>query len=66
MERNPDILERGWNAKVGAFTQHYGTEVLDSSLLLMPMQGFIAPQDPISLDSQLDHGAGPVARATGR
>jgi GH15 family glucan-1,4-alpha-glucosidase len=41
------IMTRGWNAKVGAFTQHYKTEVLDSSLLLMPLQGFIAPRDPM-------------------
>jgi len=41
------IMERGWNSKVGAFTQHYDTEVLDSSLLLMPLQGFIAPRDPM-------------------
>jgi GH15 family glucan-1,4-alpha-glucosidase len=40
------IMEKGWNPKVGAFTQHYETEVLDSSLLLMPLQGFVAPQDP--------------------
>jgi GH15 family glucan-1,4-alpha-glucosidase len=40
------IMERGWNPKVGAFTQHYDTEVLDSSLLMMPLQGFIAPRDP--------------------
>ncbi len=40
------IFERGWNPKVGAFTQHYSTEVLDSSLLMMPLQGFIAPHDP--------------------
>jgi GH15 family glucan-1,4-alpha-glucosidase len=40
------IMERGWNPKVGAFTQHYDTEVLDSSLLLMPLMGFIAPRDP--------------------
>jgi hypothetical protein len=26
------IMESGWNPKVGAFTQHYDTEVLDSSL----------------------------------
>ena len=25
------IMERGWNDKVGAFTQHYATEVLDSA-----------------------------------
>jgi GH15 family glucan-1,4-alpha-glucosidase len=41
------IMKRGWNPKVGAFTQHYDTEVLDSSLLLMPLQGFIAPRDPM-------------------
>jgi GH15 family glucan-1,4-alpha-glucosidase len=41
------IMDRGWNPKVGAFTQHYETEVLDSSLLMMPLQGFIAPNDPM-------------------
>jgi GH15 family glucan-1,4-alpha-glucosidase len=45
------IMERGWNPKVGAFTQHYDTEVLDSSLLLMPLQGFIAPRDPMWLST---------------
>jgi GH15 family glucan-1,4-alpha-glucosidase len=45
------IMERGWNAKIGAFTQHYDTEVLDSSLLLMPLQGFIAPRDPMWLST---------------
>jgi GH15 family glucan-1,4-alpha-glucosidase len=45
------IMERGWNPKVGAFTQHYDTEVLDSSLLLMPLQGFIAPGDPMWLST---------------
>jgi GH15 family glucan-1,4-alpha-glucosidase len=41
------IMERGWNSKVSAFTQHYDTDVLDSSLLMMPLQGFIAPTDPM-------------------
>jgi GH15 family glucan-1,4-alpha-glucosidase len=45
------IMERGWNPTVGAFTQHYDTEVLDSSLLLMPLQGFIAPRDPMWLST---------------
>jgi len=44
-------MTRGWNSKVGAFTQHYDTQVLDSSLLLMPMQGFIAPRDPMWLST---------------
>jgi GH15 family glucan-1,4-alpha-glucosidase len=45
------IMDRGWNPKVGAFTQHYDTEVLDSSLLMMPLQGFIAPHDPLWLST---------------
>jgi pentatricopeptide repeat protein len=45
------IMDRGWNEKVGAFTQYYGTEVLDSSLLLMPLEGFIEPLDPMWLST---------------
>jgi GH15 family glucan-1,4-alpha-glucosidase len=45
------IMQRGWNPKVGAFTQHYSTEVLDSSLLMMPLMGFVAPQDPMWLST---------------
>ena len=41
------IMDRGWNEKAGAFTQHYGTDVLDSSLLLMPLEGFIDATDPM-------------------
>ena len=40
------IMDRGWNDKAEAFTQYYGTDVLDSSLLLMPIEGFVAPLDP--------------------
>jgi GH15 family glucan-1,4-alpha-glucosidase len=28
------------------FTQHYGTEALDASLLLMPLLRFLPPEDP--------------------
>jgi pentatricopeptide repeat protein len=45
------IMDRGWNSKVGAFTQHYATEVLDSSLLLMPLAGFISATDPMWLST---------------
>jgi len=45
------IMDKGWNPKVKAFTQHYDTDVLDSSLLLMPLQGFIAPKDPLWLST---------------
>jgi GH15 family glucan-1,4-alpha-glucosidase len=45
------IMQRGWNKNVKAFTQHYATDVLDSSLLSMPLQGFIAPRDPMWLST---------------
>jgi GH15 family glucan-1,4-alpha-glucosidase len=41
------VMDRGWNEQAGAFTQHYETEVLDSSLLLMPVEGFIDATDPM-------------------
>jgi GH15 family glucan-1,4-alpha-glucosidase len=40
------IMERGWNEERGAFVQHYGSDVLDASLLLMPLVKFISPTDP--------------------
>ncbi|MFJ4095649.1 glycoside hydrolase family 15 protein [Kitasatospora sp. NPDC089913] len=40
------IVQRGWNPERRAFTQHYRTEVLDASLLLMPKVGFLSPTDP--------------------
>jgi GH15 family glucan-1,4-alpha-glucosidase len=39
-------MQKGWSPKRGAFVQHYGSEVLDASILLMPLVLFIAPQDP--------------------
>jgi pentatricopeptide repeat protein len=40
------ITEKGWNEDRQAFVQHYDTDVLDASLLLMPLVKFIAPTDP--------------------
>jgi GH15 family glucan-1,4-alpha-glucosidase len=45
------VLERGWNAERGAFVQHYDTDVLDASLLLMPLTKFMAPTDPLWLST---------------
>ena len=39
-------MKRGWNQERGAFVQHYGSDVLDASVLLMPLMLFIAPRDP--------------------
>jgi GH15 family glucan-1,4-alpha-glucosidase len=41
------IMTRGWHPQKDAFTQHYGTDVLDASLLLMPLMGFVTPTDPM-------------------
>jgi GH15 family glucan-1,4-alpha-glucosidase len=40
------IMERGWHPVRRAFVQHYDTDVLDASLLLMPLCKFVAPTDP--------------------
>jgi GH15 family glucan-1,4-alpha-glucosidase len=46
-----EIMERGWNTQREAFVQHYDTDVLDASLLLMPLVGFVAPSDPMWLST---------------
>jgi len=40
------IMARGWNEDRKAFVQHYGSEVLDASVLLMPLVKFVSPTDP--------------------
>jgi GH15 family glucan-1,4-alpha-glucosidase len=40
------IMARGWHENRRAFVQHYDTDVLDASVLLMPLVKFIAPTDP--------------------
>jgi GH15 family glucan-1,4-alpha-glucosidase len=39
------IMDRGWSEKRQAFIQHYDDDVLDASLLMMPLAKFIAPAD---------------------
>jgi GH15 family glucan-1,4-alpha-glucosidase len=41
-----EICSQAWNEKLGSFVQSYGSEHLDASLLLMPMTGFLPPEDP--------------------
>jgi GH15 family glucan-1,4-alpha-glucosidase len=40
------VMERSWNERKQAFVQHEETDVLDASILLMPLVHFIAPDDP--------------------
>ncbi|HLJ34701.1 MAG TPA: glycoside hydrolase family 15 protein [Ktedonobacteraceae bacterium] len=41
-----DILMHGYNTSIGSFTQSYDDAALDASNLLLPLVGFIPPDDP--------------------
>ncbi len=41
-----DILSHGYNTSLGTFTQSYDDTALDASNLLLPLVGFIPPDDP--------------------
>jgi GH15 family glucan-1,4-alpha-glucosidase len=45
-EIHDDVCNNAFNAKLGAFTQHYGADMLDASVLKMPLVGFLPPSDP--------------------
>ena len=40
-----EVCENGYNTNVRAFTQAYGSDALDASLLMMPLVGFLPAQD---------------------
>ena len=44
-EIHREVCEQGYNAKKKAFTQFYGSEELDASLLMMPLTGFLPASD---------------------
>jgi len=44
-EIHRQVCERGYNAKKKAFTQFYGSDELDASLLVMPLTGFLPIDD---------------------
>lgn len=41
-----NIMLKAWNKEIGAFTQHYGSDDLDASSLLLESYGFIDAMDP--------------------
>ena len=41
-----EIMEQGWNGKVGSFVQYYGSEAVDASALLMVLTRFAGSNDP--------------------
>jgi GH15 family glucan-1,4-alpha-glucosidase len=46
-----EVMEKGWNPRVRAFTQAYDTHALDASLLIMCQVGFINHDDPRMLST---------------
>lgn len=40
------VLERGWNADVGAYTGAFESDRLDASVLTLPLLGFVPATDP--------------------
>jgi GH15 family glucan-1,4-alpha-glucosidase len=45
-EIKAQVLARGWNERKQAFTQSYGSDELDASLLQIPIVGFLPATDP--------------------
>lgn len=46
-----EIMTKGWCEKLQSFRQHYNTEALDASNLIMPLVKFISPTDPRMLST---------------
>jgi GH15 family glucan-1,4-alpha-glucosidase len=40
------VWKHGFNKRLGAFVQSYGSRALDASVLLLPLVGFVASDDP--------------------
>ncbi len=40
-----EVCAKGYNEDVGAFTQYYGSDALDASLLMIPLVGFLPATD---------------------
>jgi GH15 family glucan-1,4-alpha-glucosidase len=45
-EIHAEVCERGFDPELGAFVQSYGSKLLDASLLMMPLVGFLPATDP--------------------
>lgn len=41
-----DVCRQGFNPELNSFVQFYGSKDLDASLLMIPMIGFLPPDDP--------------------
>jgi GH15 family glucan-1,4-alpha-glucosidase len=46
-----EIMSRGWSSERNAFVQHYDSQSLDASNLIMPLVFFLSPTDPRMLQT---------------
>ena len=46
-----EIQTKGWNRELNAFVQHYDSDSLDASTLIMPLVFFMSPTDPRMLST---------------
>jgi GH15 family glucan-1,4-alpha-glucosidase len=45
-EIHDQVCDQGFNVSKGSFTQYYGSDQLDASLLMIPLVGFLPAHDP--------------------
>jgi len=50
-EIKKEVMTKGYNEDIGAFTQYFGSTSLDASCLMLPLVGFIKADDPMMLST---------------
>ena len=45
-EIHAEVCEKGFDSELNSFVQYYGSKLLDASLLMLVLVGFLAPDDP--------------------
>src|SRR5262249_49041879 len=62
-EVRAEVLQQGFDAERNSFVQSYGSSLLDASLLMIPLVGFLPPSHPRALGTLgaigrelMDHG----------
>jgi GH15 family glucan-1,4-alpha-glucosidase len=55
------VMQYGWNREKQTFVQYFGSNLLDASLLIMPLVFFVSPEDPRMLKT-LEAIQKPVSR----
>ena len=57
-----DVCRKGYDPELGAFVQSYGSKLLDASLLMMPLVGFLPAKRPAGAGHGRGHPAAPHDR----